>query len=233
MASGSEMGDRPARQVTAPSVDLNAMRERWGVEQTPVLLAGLLLTALALLAGSLGVTSYLIAGDDEFLQKLDAQVWLRLALGLAFGGAALLVFARWQSPRLRVATGEKNPDLNIGFVLGGLTLVFAFAGMIKGLDESFDATNAWFGYAYVFAVVTIGWFAISQPVPDAVGTVSASAIGLGLVAAGVIALVIGQVQGMSEDNSTFISGLAFQGLGTVAVLLALGWFLGLRPRDAS
>jgi hypothetical protein len=204
--------------------------DRWGVDQTPVLIGGLVLAVIAVLVSSYAVTTYLTAGDSDFLQKLDSQVWMRFALGLAIAGAALLVLARWQSPLSGAVSGERNQDLTIGFVLAGMTVAFALAGLFKGFDESFEATDAWFAYANVFAVVTLGWFAISRPVPSAIGTLSSATLGIGAIVVGVITLIIGQIQGLSEDNSTYISGLAFQGIGTVAVILALGWFLGLRPK---
>jgi hypothetical protein len=178
------------------------------------------------------VTSYLIAGDADTLQKLDAATWLQLARGLAIGGAALLVLARWQSPSQRSPADRPNPDLTIGLGIAAFAGLFSLLGLFKGLDESFDAQNAWFNFALIFAFLAAGWFAISRPVPPNVGTLAAHAVGIGLVVAGVIALVIGQIQGLSEDFSTYVSGLSFQGVGTVAMILALAWFLGMRPRTA-
>ena len=229
-SSTSSTTARAAAAGEAVRAGFDATLERWGVEQTPVLIGGLVLAVIAVLVSSFAVTTYLTAGDADFLQKLDAQVWMRFALGFAIAGAALLVLARWQSPFSGAVSGERNPDLTVGFVLSGMTVAFSVAGLFKGLDESFEATDAWFSYANVFAVVTLGWFAISRSVPATIGTISTMTLGIAAVVVGIITLIIGQIQGLSEDNSTYISGLAFQGVGTVAVILALGWFLGLRPK---
>jgi hypothetical protein len=81
----------------------------------------------------------------------------------------------------------------------------------------------------VFAFFTIGWLAVSRPVPETIGTLKAPMLGLIVLGVAAVALVIGQIQGLSEDNSSYLSGISFQHLGIVGMLLAFGWFLGLRP----
>ena len=133
----------------AASFDVDSVRERWGVEQGPVLIGGLALAAIALLISIPAVVSYLIAGDADTLQKLDAATWLQLALGLAIGGAALLLLARWQSAVHGSTVEWPNPDLSVGLGIAGFTALFSLLGLFKGLDDSFDAQNAWFRFAYV------------------------------------------------------------------------------------
>jgi hypothetical protein len=195
------------------------------------LIAGLSMALIGLLISIPAVFSYLTAGDADTLQKLDAATWLQLARGLVIGGAALLVLARFQAPADGGPVGWPNPDLTIGLGIAGFAGLFSLLGLFKGLDESFDAQNAWFLFAIIFAFLAIGWFAISRPVPQTVGTLATPMIGIVLVAVGVIALVIGQIQGLSEDFSTYVSGLSFQGVGTVAMLLAFAWFLGMRREE--
>jgi hypothetical protein len=65
-----------------------------------------------------------------------------------------------------------------------------------------------------------------------VGTVKSTVVGLVAIGISGIALAIGQIQGLSEDNSTYLSGISFQHLGIVGMLLSFGWFLGLRPKGA-
>lgn len=231
----------PARSTPAPSapkavlIDVSAIfnetRERWGVAQPHLLLAALALASIAFAVSTLANISYLTAGDNSQLQKFDAQVWFQFALGAAIGSAALLVLVRRQAGIPPAGTGSAV-DLRGGYVLAGLTMAFSLAGLFKGMDESFEAQDSWFGYARVFGFLAIGWFAVSRPVPEAIGAVKPAMVGLVALGVSGLALAIGQIQGLSEDNSTYLSGISFQQLGSVGMLLSFGWFLGLRPTSA-
>jgi hypothetical protein len=110
----------------------------------------------------------------------------------------------------------------------GLTAAFLLAGLFKGTDESYEALDAWYRYAQLFAFLAIGWCAISRPVPSALGTMNSLMVAY--IAAGVAgaAGLIGLLMGLSNDNSTFLTGLSFQSVGLVVALLIIAWFLGMR-----
>jgi hypothetical protein len=80
----------------------------------------------------------------------------------------------------------------------------------------------------VYAVIVVAGFAISRPIPRAMGTTPTTTIGLAATGVAAAMLVIGLFMGLSNDNDTFATGVAFQGAGTIVMILALGWFLGLR-----
>jgi hypothetical protein len=205
-------------------------RSRWGVEQSPVLIAALVLAAAALFFGTLAVISYLTAGDDEFFQKFDAEVWFSLAIPLSLGSAALLVLVRLQSGAPRAEAGAQ--DWQAFLVVGTLSLIFTLLGLYKGFDEGFDAMDAWFSYSIIFAFLTLGLAVIARPVPPAMGTTGSSLIGLGVVGLGVLILVIGSIQGRSDDASTYLQGLSLQRAGLILMVLAFAWFSGMRKAEA-
>ena len=45
-----------------------------------------------------------------------------------------------------------------------------------------------------------------------------------------MALLIGQISGMSNLNDSYVGGLSWQALGIAGITLAFGWFLGMRPK---
>lgn len=225
---GTEVPQKPRTSLDAPRL-LNETRERWGVEaSSPTFIAALLMAALAFLIGTYAVISYLIADLGEVRQKLDAAIWLQLASGAGIGAAALLVLERWRSST--VPADSRGLDLRVGLAICALVLIFVLLGLFKGQDESQDAMDAWMSYAQLFAILAIGWFAISRPIPLEVMSLPSVVIGMGAVAVGLILLLIGTLQARSDDFSSFVSGLSFQGAGIALMLLALGWFLGLTPR---
>jgi hypothetical protein len=207
------------------------VRSRWGVEQSPVFIAMLVMAAAAILFATVAVTSGLIAGDDEFEQRFDASVWFQLATPLAIGAAALCVLLRWQSGPTR---GEAHrEDQTFLYALMGLSLIWALLGVFKGFDEGLDAADYWFSYSLVFALLAVGFAALARPTPAVLGTVNSVSFGLGWVGLGVVLALIGTIQGRSNDFSTFASGIALQQAGLVLMTLALAWFLGLRPASDS
>jgi hypothetical protein len=205
---------------------------RWGVAQGPIFIAAIIMAALAVLLSTIGVISFLTAGDGETLQKFDAEVWFWVATGLAIGAAAFCILLRLQGKELTGAPDPSGPDLPAGLVLQGLTLAFIVAMLIKGFDESFDAVFAWASYAEIFAVLAIAWFVITRPTPKALAGLDASVVGMGAVAAALVVLVIGLFQGRSEDFSTYVQGVAFLRGGIVVMLLAFAWFIGMRREAA-
>ena len=50
------------------------------------------------------------------------------------------------------------------------------------------------------------------------------------LAAGIILLLIGQIQGLSNSLDSYIGGLAWQAMAISVIILDLGWFLGMQPR---
>lgn len=215
---------------TSVSDMLEDVRTRWGVGQSPALIAALVLAAAAVAIGTLATISYLIAGDDEISQKFDAQVWFSLAIPLSLGAAALLVLVRLQSGAPREETAAQ--DWQGYLVLNGLVVVFALLGLFKGFDESFEAMDAWFSYSAVFAFLTLGLAAIARPVPANLGGTNGSVAGLAAVGIGVVVLLIGTLQGRSDDFSTYAQGISLQRAGFVLMLLAFAWFLGMRKAEA-
>jgi hypothetical protein len=209
---------------------LDDVRSRWGVGQSPALIGALVLALVALAVGTLAVISYLIAGDDEPSQKFDAQVWFALALPLAFGAAALFVLVRLQSGPLRGEAGAQ--DWQGYLVLNGFAVVFALLGLIKGFDESFEALDAWFSYSVVFSFLALGLAAVARPVPATVAGTSASVVGLAAVGIAVVILLIGTLQGRSDDFSTYAQGISLQRAGFVLMILAFAWFSGMRKAEA-
>jgi hypothetical protein len=223
-------GPATAQATAAVSDVIDQTLERWNVARSGILIAAFVLALLAFLVATFANISYLSAGDIDSNQKFDAQIWFNLALGAAIAAAALLILVRWQSGRPGAASMD-SPDFRVGMAMAGLVALFCLAGLFKGFDDSFDAQDSWFNYARVFAFLTIGWLVISRPIPQAVAGMSSVTIGLLIVAVGAGALVLGQFMGLSDDFSTFVTGVSFQSLGVVAMFLALGWFLGLERRS--
>ncbi len=207
---------------------LNETLERWGVQQSGVLIAAAALFAVAFLVGTLANISYLTAGDGDQLQKFDAQVWFTLALGAAIGALVLLLLVRWQSGPT-AETAER--DLQVGVAIGALALLFCLLGLFKGFDDSFDAQDSWLRYALIYAFLAAGWLAISRPIPAAVGTVGSAMAAIVAVGVAGAVLVIGQFMGLSEDYSRYVSGVSLQSVGIVVMVLAVAWVLGLQPRS--
>lgn len=214
-----------------PSVNavVDDLRERLGVERSPYFLAGLGFALIALVIGSLAVASYLTAGSGEIDQKFDAQVWFTLATGAAIACTALLVYVRLQSGGPPAVT-QQNLQISLGLL--GLTLVWTLLGLYKGLDEGIDAVDAWMSYAGVFAFLAIGWYAVARPTPNVLAGVPAATIGLVAIGVASAMLVIGLVQGRSDDFSTYVTGITWQRGGVVLMLLAFAWFAGMRPNSS-
>ena len=226
---------RPATAAPPPaaSLDLQQMladiRARWGVVQTPIFTAAIALAAAALLIATFAHISYTTAAAAAVNRKLNDQVWFTLATGCALAAAALLVLVRFQSGPPRPAPA-KNPDLRVALGLAGLTALFALVGLIIGLGGRFDASDSWLRYAQVFAFLALGWLVISRPIPSSFGTVTAVNAGLIIGGLAMVALLIGQFMGLSNNNDTYVGGLSWQALGIAGITLAFGWFLGMRPK---
>lgn len=226
--SGGPTFSRPAAP-SAVNVDLAEMRKRWGVKQTPYFTTALALAAVALAVGTLAVISYLIAGDTDTEQKLDAQAWFSLSIGLSIGAAAVMILVRLQSGAPAAAADKQ--DWQFALVILGFAAIFSLLGLFKGFDKGLDALDAWFSYATLFAFLAVGFFALSRPTPAALGGLKAPVIGVIVIAVGVLLLLIGTMQARSNDFSTYASGLAFERFGQVLMLVALAWFLGLRSAE--
>jgi hypothetical protein len=199
------------------------------VQQSPVFIAAIGMAVLAFAVGTLGAISLLSAGSGEDLQKLDAEVWLWLGFGLAIASAGVCLLLRLQAnPPAGTAEGPSQ-DRSIGLALLGLTMAFVLLALFKGFDESPDAVLGWTYYADIFAFLAIAWFVIARPTPAMLGGLDSTVIGLGAIAVAAVALLIGLVQGRSEDYSTYVQGLALLRSGIVIALLAFAWFAGMRP----
>jgi hypothetical protein len=204
-------------------------RRRWGVENNNIFLAAAVMAVIAFLISTVAGPSLVAADAEAFNRRIDNSVWLQLAFGLALGAASLAVLIRWQSgPPER--SGASQMDFRIGAGLAGVTLVFVLLGLIKGFDGSFDGVDSWSRYANVYAMLVLAVFAISRPVPSRLGGTESTLVGLVAVCVSVAGLVIGQFMGLSDQNDTFVNGLAFQNLGVILMTLSLAWFLGLQPR---
>ncbi len=226
-------------------VTFERMRSRWGVEQSGLLVIGLLAGVAAVVVGMIALESYLSAKPGEVLQQTDAYTWMNAASGLAVLSAALLAFCRWQSRAVN-GTQENTPDLQIGLALGGISGAFAAVGLIIGLDNRLVAAGGWFNGAQLWAFLAIGWFALARPVPVTIGTMSGQSVGLALAAGAIAVVSIGLIVGLGDHPSynTFfdfsdegtglqvfgVKGTSIEEFGITGLLLALGWFLGLRRR---
>jgi DNA-directed RNA polymerase subunit RPC12/RpoP len=227
---------RPATAVPPPATSLNLgalltdARERWNVKQTPYLSAAIALGVLALLVGTLAHISYLTAGSDEGLKKDHDFMWLVVADGLAFAAAVVALVVRRESGPTHAAD-FRGPDFRIGAGLVGITVLFSLVGVVIGMGGRGAAEDSWTHYSQLFAFLALAWLIISRPVPAALGTVSATTLGLVLAAAGVGALLVGQISGMRNSNDSYFGGVAWQAMGIAVITLALGWFLGMAPRS--
>jgi hypothetical protein len=205
-------------------------RARWNVKQTPYLSAAMALGVMALLVGTLAHISYLTAGTDEVLKQDHDFMWETLANGLAFAAAVVALMVRRDSGPTHLAD-VRGPDFRIGAGLAAIAVLFAFVGTIIGMGGRYNASDSWLHYSQLFAFLALAWLIISRPIPAALGSVSATTIGLGVVAAGVGALLIGQITGMDNSNSSYIGGVSWQAMGIAVITLALGWFLGMGPGE--
>lgn len=222
--AGQASGSSPGADIGA---ELAEVRERLGVQQTPFLVAAVVLALAAFAVSTIAHIIYLTAdgGDTWF----DMQVTLQLGQGAALIAAALLVLVRWQAgPRGKV--DPAGPDLKIALGVAGLIAAFCLVGLFKAFDESWEAQDSWFSYARVYAILLVGWLVVARPVPETIGTMASTMIGLIALGVAAVTLIIGEFMGISNDFSTYVNGVAFQNLGTVAVIMALGWFLGLQPK---
>lgn len=226
---------RPATAAPPPSASLNVgalltdARERWNVKQTPYLSAAIALGVLALLVGTLAHISYLTAGSDEGLKKDHDFMWLTLADGLAFAAAVVALMVRRESVPTHPAD-VRGPDFRVGAGLAAIAVLFALVGTVIGMGGRGAAADSWVHYSQLFAFLALAWLIISRPIPAALGTISAPTMGLALAAAGVGALLIGQISGMGNSSDSYFGGVSWQAMGTAVITLALGWFLGMRPK---
>lgn len=227
---------RPATAGPPPVTSLNFgtlladARERWNVQQTPYLSVAMALAGLALLIGTFAHISYLIAGTDELWKQAHDAMWQTLAQGLAFAAAVIALMVRRQSGPAYEAD-VRGLDFRVGGGLAALTVLFALVATVLGMGSRFAASNSWANYSQVFAFLALAYLIISRPVPATLGRFSATMIGLGIVAAGVTVLVVGQISGMDTSNDSFYGGIAWQAMGIAVITLALGWFLGMAPSE--
>jgi hypothetical protein len=219
-----------AAPTQAKSLNLGALlpdaRARWNVKQTPYLSAAMALGVMALLVGTLAHISYLTAGVADGLKKDHDFMWETLANGLAFAAAVVALMVRRDSGPTHPAD-VRGPDFRIGAGLAAIAVLFAFVGVVIGMGGRGSAEDSWVHYSQLFAFLALAWLIISRPIPAALGSVNARTIGLVLVAAGVAALLIGEITGMDNSDSSYFGGVAWQAMGIAVITLALGWFLGM------
>ncbi len=227
---------RPATAAPAPANSLNVQqvladaRARWGIQQTPYFVGAILLAGLALLIGTIAHISYLTASSSAVNKQLNDAVWLTTANALALAAAVLSLVVRREAVAPPPASDARNPDFRVGLGLIGMTILFAFVGVVVGMSGRFDAALSWERYAQIFAFFTLGWLIISRPVPAALVTVSSISLGFVTGGAILVAVAIGQVMGLSNSNDTYTGGISWQALAVSALVLELGWFLGMRPK---
>ena len=227
---------RPATAAPPPPASLNVqqmladIRARWGIQQMPYFVGVMALAVLALLVGTIAHISYLTAGATEANKQLDDGVWLTTAIALAFAAAVLALVVRREADAPPRASDVRNPDFRVALGLAGTTILFAFAGVIIGMSGRFDAALSWERYAEIFAFFALGWLIISRPVPEALGTVNSVTVGFIAGGATLVALVIGQIMGLSHSNDSYTGGISWQALAISTLVLELGWFLGMRPK---
>jgi len=203
------------------SREFSELKARWRVENQTVFLAALAMAALSFIIARIAGPSFVNDADS------DSAVWLQLALGLALGAAALAVYIRWESGPPR-ESAESEIDYIVGGVLAGITMIFALLCVFKGFDGSIGGVDAWFRYAFVYAVLVVAIFAIARPTPRMVRTTASTTVGLTAVGLAAGALVLGQIFGLSNNVDTFATGVSFQYFGLILMVLSLGWFLGLK-----
>ena len=226
---------RPATVAPSPAASLNVqqmlaeVRARWGIQQTPYFVGVMVLAGLALLIGTIAHISYLTAGSTDANKQLDDGVWLTMATALAFAAAVLALVVRREAGPPPRASDARNPDFRIALGLAGMTILFAFVGVVIGMNGRVDAALSWERYAQIFAFFALGWLIISRPVPEVMGTVNSITVGFIAGGAILVALVIGQIMGLSHNNDSYTGGISWQALAISALVLLLGWFLGMQP----
>jgi uncharacterized OB-fold protein len=224
---------RPATVAPSPPTSLNVQqmladaRARWGIQQTPYFMGVIALAGLALIVGTIAHISYLTAGSDEGLKKDHDFMWLVLASGLAFAAAVVALVVRRESGPTHLAD-IRGPDFRIGMGLAAIAVLFALVGTVIGMGGRAAASDSWVHYSQLFAFLALAWLIISRPIPAALGSVNATTIGLVLAAAGVGALLIGQISGMGNSTDSYYGGVSWQAMGIAVITLSLGWFLGMR-----
>jgi hypothetical protein len=206
------------------------IRARWGIQQTPYFAGVMALAGLALLIGTIAHISYLTAGATDAYKQLHDGVWLTTANILAFAAAVLALVVRREAGAPPSGSDVRNPDFQIALGLAGTTILFAFVGVVIGMGGRFDAALSWERYTQIFAFLALGWLIISRPVPEALGTVNSMTVGFIAGGAILVAVVIGQIMGLSNSNDSYIGGISWQALAISALVLELGWFLGMRPK---
>jgi hypothetical protein len=205
-------------------------RARWGLEQTPFLLAVVALTLLAFVIGTIALSLLLTAGSDDIKRQLNNAVWLTTAGAAAFGGLVLAILVRNEATGSPAAPDVNSVDFRAAMVVGGLALLWSLIAVITGMGGHPENGEAWARYSAVFAFITATLLVLAQPVPVMLGTMKTTTIGV--IAAGVaaVALFIGTIQGMSDSFDTYIGGLALQQLAINVLILDLGWMLGMQRR---
>jgi hypothetical protein len=227
---------RPAMPAPPSPASLNVqqvladIRARWGIQQTQYFVGVMALAGLALLIGTIAHISYLTAGATDAYKQLHDGVWLTTATILAFAAAILALVVRWEAGAPPRPSDVRNPDFRVAVGLAGATMLFAFVGVIIGMSGHFDAALSWERYAQIFAFFALGWLIISRPVPEALGTVSSITVGFVAGGAILVAVVIGQIMGLSNSSDSYTGGVSWQALAISALVLELGWFLGMRTK---
>lgn len=209
---------------------LGDLRSRWGLEQTPLFTAALILAGLALVIGTIAVIMFLIAASDDGGQKNDAYSLFSIALPAALGAAGLLAYLRLETGPL---SGEvHSQDRMIGFGINGFCLLFILLMLYKGLDESLAAESAYYYYALLFAFFALGFSVIAKPTPAALGGMASAMIGFVGIGVAMVLAVIGAIQYRSDSYSTYAMGATFLDAAFVIVALIFAWFLGMRKASA-
>ncbi|HUF52248.1 MAG TPA: hypothetical protein VMR52_00555 [Dehalococcoidia bacterium] len=216
------------------SVDVAALltdaRSRWGVEQSPVFTAALVLAAAAFVLGTIAVILFLVAASDDPGQRDDAFAMFSVAIPAAIGAAALLAYLRLEAGTL--SGPVHSQDRMIGFAIYGLCLVFTLLMLYKGLDESLSAETGWYYYALLFAFFALGFNIIARPVPAVLAGVASAMIGFVGIAVAMVVAVIGALQYRSDDFSTYAMGYTLIDAALIVALLSIAWFLGMRRVDS-
>jgi hypothetical protein len=226
-ASTDPLAKEAAAAATAINIDFTAIRSRLGLQQSTTLTAAAVLALAAVIISTYAHIRYLTTKSVD--TQLDSQVIFSLALGCAIAAAALAVLLRWQAGPLPRAEAD-SPDLKFAALLGVITGAFVFVGFILGQGARLEASDSWFRYALVFAFLTTAWLTISRPVPARFATGNGATPVLAALGVALLLLVVGTVIGQSDKFDTWVKGLSWQQLGTVPIVLLLGFFLGLEDR---
>ena len=209
---------------------LSELRERWGLEATPLFIGVIVLLAAAFVIGTFAHIILMTAGATDVKKHLDYPVWLTTAGALSFGALVIAVLVRHEAQRTPPPPDMQSIDFRVGLVIGGLALLFSVVAVVTGLGGHAETAQSWAGYSSIFAFGGATWFVLSQPVPPMIGTMKATSIGVGVAGAALAILVIGQIQGLSDSLDSYIGGLAWQAMAISIIVLDLGWFLGMQPR---